>query len=71
MTWENSKLIFTNSGMICNCSGAKEIWKAKIAKLRAVVATTYHNDKWSYKWVNLKSGYNVGSSQENLTRSLC
>ena len=31
-----------------------------------IVATTYHNDKWSHKWVNLKSGYNVGSSQENL-----
>ena len=36
----------------------------------SVVATTYHNDKWSHKQVNLKSGYNVGSSQENLTRSL-
>ena len=35
-----------------------------------VVATTYHNDKWLYKWVNLKSRYNVGSSQENSTRSL-
>ena len=36
-----------------------------------VVATTYYNDKWLHKQVNLKSGYNVGSSQENSTRSLC
>jgi len=35
-----------------------------------VVATTYHKDKWSHKQINLKSRYNVGSSQENLTRSL-
>ena len=23
------------------------------------MVTTYHNDKWSHKQVNLKSGYNV------------
>ena len=36
-----------------------------------VVATTYHNNKWSYKQVNFLVGYNIGSSQENSTRSLC
>ena len=41
-----------------------------LALLGIVVATTYHNDKWSHKRVNLKNRYNVGSSQENLTRSL-
>ena len=42
-----------------------------LLKKNVVVATTYHNNKWSHKWVNLKSRYNVGSSQENSTRSLC
>ena len=36
LTWEKSKLIFTNSSVICNCSSAKVIWKAKIAELRAI-----------------------------------
>ena len=35
-----------------------------------VVAITYHNDKWSYKQVNLKNEYNVGSLQENSTKSI-
>ena len=44
--------------------------KALSANILCVVATTYYNNKWSHKQVNLKSGYNVGSSQENSTRSL-
>jgi len=47
-----------------------EIVKDFIEFLLVVVATTYYNDKWSHKRVNLKGRYNVGSSQENSTRSL-
>ena len=35
-----------------------------------VVTTTYYNDKRSHRRVNLLIGYQVGNSQENLTRSL-